>query len=681
MKSTIQDILIENIKSDTETGITFIDGRNSVEYLSYKRLYLEACYKLHALQERGLKPGDELVFQFESNKKFVITFWACVLGKIIPVPVAYAASANTIKKIRGVWNILKNPYVITDNDALEDYFHKFKNEDSAFENMLQNMIIYDELPTSKRATPLPSDPSDIVFIQFSSGSTGFPKGIINTQEAILYNVTNKIKYLDIEKSDKFLGWVPLIHDLGLVFFHLLPLLSNTSQFLMPPSLFLTYPEIWLESISENDITISGSPNFGYKIILENLKRIDKSKLSLDKLRIMLNSAEPVSVEVCREFYKIFEPCGLSKKTISPSYGLAEAVLGVSIYHKEDKDDEEYLLDRGKLSIGDEVNMLSHKTDLAVSFANVGTFAFTGIKITDEKGDQVPDGTLGYIHLDSPAITEGFYNDPENTKKAIAEDGWLNTGDIGFIHNKHLIITGREKEMIVINGQNYFPNDIDTLLEEVEGISFQQAISCNVFNEKTHTDEIYVFVLYKGGVEDFIPLTMEIKRHISLKLGIQVSKVIAVDKILKTTSGKPQRYLLRDNYFRGAYDEFTQAYQEELQKIKSNLKNLTHQQIENKIIPVLTHITGVEDINVKTNFFDLGISSIQAVQVKVSLESLFMEKMDDVVLFKYTNTKELAAYIFADVLKNNDEVEMASTQAENRNSAKARMGRLLKSSAH
>ncbi len=681
MKSTVQEIFAENIKADSETGITFIEGRNSIEHLSYKKIYLQACYKLHSLQEKGLKPGDELVFQFESNKNFVITFWACILGKIIPVPVAYTASANTVKKICGVWSKLKNPYVITDNASLKDSFKSFTQEEAVFEEMLSKMIIFEELKLSKRAAPLKADPSDLVFIQFSSGSTGSPKGVMNIQEAILYNVNDYLKHLNINESDRFLGWVPLTHDMGLIFFHMLPLLTNVPQVLMPPSLFLTYPELWLENLSEHKITVSGSPNFGYKLILENLDRIKLENLSLENLRLMINSAEPVSIDVRRKFTDAFASQGLNKGCVKAGYGLAEAVLGVSLNYTGKEEDVEYLLDRGKLNVGDEIEILNHKSDITASFANLGTFEDTEITIVDHNDQVLPDKNLGFVRLRSKAITKGYYNDPINTQKAISNDGWLNTGDIGFIDDKHLVLTGRAKEMILINGQNYFPNDVDYLLEEIPEINFQQAISCNVFNENTHTDEIFVFVLYRDNIKDFISLTAKIKKQISLKLGVAVSKVIAVDKIHKTTSGKPQRYLLRDNYLNGEYNTFLEEYVACENLIKVNLKKLTQQQIESKIISLMKHTTGINDINIRTNFFDLGIKSIQALQIKVCLEEFFMEKMDDVVLFKYTNTKELAEHIFRDVLKNDSNNMNIVEDKENRSSAKARMGKLLKSSAH
>jgi len=676
MKLTIQEKFFENIQSDSTTGITFIDGRSSIEHLSYKKLYLEACYKLHALKEKGLGPGDELVFQFESNKNFIITFWACILGKIVPVPLTYVSATDTVKKICGVWKKLKNPYVITDSLSLKYSFEGLKNDEYYFGEILEKFIQYDELTVSKRATPVRANHKDIAFIQFSSGSTGSPKGVVNTQEAILYNVNNNIEHLDINENDRFLGWVPLTHDMGLIFFHILPLLSNTPQFLMPPSLFLTYPELWMESLSEHNITISGSPNFGYKVVLENLDRIPLENLSFKSLRFMINSAEPVSVDVCRKFTTAFSSQGLIKNCIKPGYGLAEAVLGVSLrYHNKKNTIDEFVLNRSKLNVGSHIEISQTETDNTASFANLGEFDGTQITIVDENDLVLPDGVLGFIRLKSPAVTRSYYNDPKITEKVISEDGWLNTGDIGFIIDQDLVITGRAKEMILINGQNYFPNDIDRLLEEIPGISFQQVTSCSVFNERTHTDEIFVFVLYKGCIKEFIDLAAQIKKQISAKLGIMVSKVIAVDKINKSTSGKPQRYLLRDNFLNGKYDTFLEQLKEGMDLVKIELKKLTLHQVENKIIALIQDTTNIKEANVNTNFFDLGFNSIQAVEFKVALEEFFIEKIDEVILFKHPNVKELSEFIHRDVLMND-----SKPGSVNRNniSSKARIGKLLKS---
>lgn len=609
MKPTIQEIFLQNLESDSGAGMTFIDEPGTEDHLSYKKLYLQACYKLHALQEEGLNPGDELIFQFESNRNFVITFWACVLGRIIPVPVAFASGADTVRKIRNIWIKLNNPHIISDNSTLKATFSEFQDEDAAFGEMLDQFIVFAELKNSKKAVPVPADESDIVFIQFSSGSTQTPKGITNTHEAIIYNFQDYLANIKIGQNDKFLGWVPLIHDMGLIFFHIIPLLSNVPQYLMPPTVFLTYPEIWMESISKYQVTITGCPNFGYRMVLDNLDRVNFKDLVLDQVRYMINSAEPVSVRDCKAFEKAFEAQGLPKNSVRAAYGLAEAVLGVSMNYKNDNESFEYLLDRTKLNVGDSVEIVKAKSDDTGAFANLGTFNFTEITIVDHNDEVLPDRTLGFIRLKSKAITKAYYNDPEISKSLISSDGWLNTGDIGFLDNNDLVITGRAKEMIIINGQNYFPNDLDHVLSELPELNFQQAVACSVFNETTHEDDIFVFVLFKDTAEAFKGLAHEIKAHVGDRLGLEVSQVIPVGQIPKTTSGKIQRYLLRERYLGGEYDGLLADLNDGSEKVQVDQYTPPTTDTERRLVKVWEQYFEVDQIGTEANFYFLGGNSI------------------------------------------------------------------------
>lgn len=604
-----------------------MDEPSSMDQLSYKKLYLQACYKLNALQEEGLGPGDELIFQFESNRNFVITFWACVLGKIIPVPVAFAAGANTVRKLSGIWKKLNNPYLISDNAVLKATLSEFEAEDEAFDQMLARFIVFDELKNSKKAAVVPADESDTVFIQFSSGSTGNPKGITNTHEAIVFNFNDYQEHLKVDSNDRFLGWVPLIHDMGLIFFHIVPLLANAPQFLMPPAVFVAYPEIWMESISKNQITISGSPNFGYRMVLDNLDRMNTENLAFDQVRFMINSAEPVSIRDCKAFQQAFEPYGLPKNTVRASYGLAEAVLGVSMNYKNDPESLEYLLDRSYLNVGDQVKINKSNSEDVGAFANLGTFTFTEINIVNDSDEVLPDRTLGYIRLKSKAITKGYYNDPEISEKVISSDGWLNTGDIGFIDNKDLVITGRAKEMIIINGQNYFPNDLDYVLSEIPELNFQQAVACSVFNDLDHEDEIFVFVLYKDTAENFNVLANEIRRHISDRLGLEVNKVVPVGQIPKTTSGKVQRYVLRERYTNGEYDELLDGINDLNEDPILDQYTAPNTDTERRLVKIWEQYFDLDRIGTEANFYFLGGNSIGLGKLGVKIEDEFGISID------------------------------------------------------
>ncbi|MCK8524320.1 amino acid adenylation domain-containing protein [Aquimarina sp. D1M17] len=642
---TLQEIFLNNINSKEESGITFIESKNDIQYLSYKKLYLEASYKLHALQQVGLCPGDELVFQFQSNKNFVVTFWACVLGGFIPVPIVLGTTSDIAAKIAGVWKKLKNPYIISDVPEFKNILKEFSLEhDDVINDVLSNFIDNDELVYSKKAVPVTVSPSDLVFIQFSSGSTGTPKGVTNTQESIIYNVGVSLDKFNIQEADKLLGWMPLTHDMGLIFFHILPLLVNANQCLMSPMLFLSAPEVWIESLSKEQITISGSPNFGFVHVLKNLERANLENLSFDKLRVLINSAEPVSIEVCREFEKVFEKYGLAQNTINPAYGLAEAVLGVSAYYKEDAGLKEFFIDRGELSIGTRIKFEDSTTENVASFADLGSFLGTEIKITDEHNKELPEDTLGIIQLKSPAITSSYYNDPEASAKVISKDGWFNTGDIGFLHEDHLVITGRQKEMIIINGQNYFPNDLDKLLEELPEIQFQHAISCNIFDEKKHEDELYIFLQFSGLTEDFILLANKIKKIVNDRIGIQVKEVVMVDKIPRTTSGKIQRYVLRKKFLEGTYDVILSSLDQNDSLVEEREYVAPSTDIEKTLVKIWEDFFEIDNISVTDNFFYLGGSSIGLGILASRIQEAFDIQIDVRTLFTKTDFQDQVALI-------------------------------------
>lgn len=679
--STLQEIFKKNLASEKQEGITFINGNNKTEFLSYKKLYLEATYMLYDLQQKGMKPGDEVVFQFQSVRNFVVTFWACVFGKMIPVPVTFGVSIEIMNKISKLWKKLNNPYIISDLDPLKDILSKYyvETENDTFKEITDRLIPFEKPSFTDQVLPLPADNSDIVFVQFSSGSTGTPKGVINKQENILYNLYNSSTHLDITSEDKFLGWMPLTHDMGLVFFHLLPMVMNASQYLMSPILFLTYPELWVESLAKYQISISGSPNFGYKYALDSVEKADLSGISYENLRIMLNSAEPVSIPVCKAFTEALSPYGFSSDVIKPGYGLAESVLGVALCIGYTPQLVEYYIDRSNLHVGEKIQFLEPDHINASAYTDLGVYYGTDIKIADENNNTLEDGLLGYINIRSKAVTSGYYNEPEITKKVRSADGFLNTGDIGFIHNEHLVITGRAKEMILIKGQNYFPNDLDKVFEELPEIEFQQAACCSVFNEQKQQDDIYVFVMHEGTAEAFFTLANKIKKHLKLRVGLSIHQTIQVPKIPKTTSGKVQRYVLRENYLKGEYNAIISELEAIKQKQKSQIRELTKEEVEQKVLTTISSILNMDELTSHVNFFDLGITSLQVMQLKGHLESYLDEDLDEVIFFKHTNAKDLSEYIYTELLQDSREVVAADTEERTADlsSAKSRMKNLLR----
>ncbi|MGD2090217.1 MAG: beta-ketoacyl synthase N-terminal-like domain-containing protein, partial [Candidatus Aminicenantes bacterium] len=646
--TSLSEVLMNSAKSDR--GITFIESKNNEDFMSYKELYDQAAYVLYNLQKSGLKPGDELVFQFQYDKNFVITFWASILGKIIPVPINFGLSDEIMLRLSNVWKILNHPFVITDFPGFEDIIDTFEphiDNIDIISDLQSRIIYYDDVNvTDKKAASIPSELNDIAFIQYSSGSTGKPKGVINTHENIIFNLQYCTEFFKMSKNDRTLSWMPLTHDMGLIFFHLFPLYNRAQQVLIPPVVFITFPWLWMTKASDHQITISGSTNTGFKYYLDHFDEKTLLNKSLRHLKYMLIGAEPISFHVCQRFVQTLSRYQFSQKAIQPCYGLAEATLGVSSIPITDEISE-HIVHRHYLDVGDQVKWIDPQNENALSFVDLGIFTFTSIKVTNEAGQELPEKYVGHVKIKGPCVTRGYYNDPIATGKAIGKDGWLDTGDLGFIYNQRLVIVGRFKEIIIINGQNFYPHDLERVAEEVEGIEPGKCVITSVLNSKRHSEEVLSFIVFKKDIQDmkeFVSLAARLKMHFIDKIGIEVNQFIPIDKIPITTSGKIQRYKLKERYLSSEFTEDIEELISLRRQLKPVQRNLSKSEVQEILLNICKDVLQVDQININDNFFDLGGSSSSALRVRVRLEEALGKDLDDIALFKYPNVNALADYL-------------------------------------
>ena len=552
--TNITEMLINAANSDK--GIFFIEFGNYEEFFSYSDLYREAKYLLGNLQEAGLKPADEVILQFRGNKNFMIAFWACILGKMIPVPVTFGFTDDILFKVRNIWKIMNNPFLLTDYSSYHIEFEKWiqdKDNNTPREKRIENNILFFDalIEHNKQGKLSFALPGDIAFVQFSSGSTNLPKGIINKHSSIINNVFQLSNYFKFTTGDRFLSWLPLTHDMGLILFHILPLYNKAHQFQMPAVLFMVNSLLWIIKASSHQATVIGSPNFGYKQVLNVFNETALAGIDLQCIRYAINSAESISPELCNTFLDKFAPYGFRRIAMQPSYGLAEATLGVSSIPL----DEEFLthtLDRNCLNIKDDIRFLKPTDKQAVSFVDLGV-TFTPIKIVDNNGESLAEKMIGKIKIKGPCITSGYYNLPEETARVIDAEGWLDTGDLGFLYNGRLTITGREKEMIIVNGQNYYPQDIEQVIEKFDLLKSGQVVITNCLVNEYNREGILCFVLFDDTLAEFIKLAGALKRYIGTNLGIMLTDIIPIKNIPRTTSGKIQRYKLTRAYMDGEYN--------------------------------------------------------------------------------------------------------------------------------
>ncbi|MBC9909406.1 type I polyketide synthase [Chitinophaga varians] len=643
---TLQQLLT-GLKDEQNKGVTFITGSNKETFLSYQQLYADALSWLAHLQERGLTPGSELVLQIEDGKTFLQLFWACLLGAIIPVPVAVTYEGENAQKLYKIKSFLDKPVLA----VKRAHYEKLLSGAAAADGQGFDHIIFtdDKEETGKEGVVVPVTPETIAFLQFSSGSTGNPKGVVLTHKNLITNVFEAITAHQLTAEDCHLSWMPLTHDMGLIGFHLYPFAAGLNHYLMPTDLFIRNPLLWMQKISEHRITVTGSPNFGYKYYLNQFTPEKGEGLDLSSLRIIFNGAEPIAAPLCRQFIDVLGKYQLDPKSMFPCYGLAEGTLEVSLADM-DTVFSSLFIRRDSLALGQPVIVTSGEeaTVEHTEVVNVGKIiGGVTVSITNEAGKPLPDGHLGAVQIKGDAVTSRYYNNEAATAAAI-RNGWLNTGDTGFMLDGYLYIAGRSKDIIFVNGLNVYPHDIEHTVEQGTGMEAGKVVACGVPDEETGTEAVVVFVIHKSSTEKFLPVVATVKRYVASQLGLEVKHVLPVRKVPKTTSGKVKRYAFTEEYRQGVYadiireiaaaQQHTASLQETNTRSFEEVRKWLQQWLQQRF--KLTN----EALLADRVFAEYGMTSMQAVMLAADLEQWLQQPVDKTVIYNYTTATSLAAYL-------------------------------------
>ena len=621
MAHTLSEVILD-LKGITTNGLWLVNGTDSDEFVPYGTLLEMAERALFTIQEHGIRSGEELVLHLDDNKQMIIVFWACILGGIIPVPVSIGRNPEHKRKLFLIWRKLNRPNMICSVDVLQglrDFAHenKFQRE---YDLMEQNHIeAQSPMKSVKPGVYFPSKPNDIAFIQFSSGSTGNPKGVILTHENLLTNISAISKAAKYSRKDKLISWMPLTHDMGLIGFHLNPMFCGLDHFIIPTGLFVRKPAIWFNKVTEYGITVLGSPNFGFSYILKYC--IDKEQFwDLSTVRVFYNGAEPISSRLCDTFLDQMVLYGLKRYSICPVYGLAEASLAVSMSGLEDEVIALFC-DRHQLNLGDKVEIIK-SNDQGIDIVNVGkSINDCSVQIMGENGNFEKDKVIGHILIRGKNVTKGYYNDRKSSEAAKGPDGWLKTGDLGFLLHGNLYVTGRSKDVLFINGQNFYPHDIERIAEDLPEIELNK-IAVSGYSDKTQKGErIVAFVHHKGPLAKFVPLAKKLQEHISAIMGIELHEVLPVANIPRTTSGKLQRFKLIDWYLDGQYDSVKRELASCVQPMDLKI-NALGGKTEQRVASIWKNILKLKKIGPEQSFFALGGNSLKLAEMAMAIEHEF-----------------------------------------------------------
>jgi len=532
--------------STPQQGYTFLEG-SEANHVTFERLWARAKAYAGALQHRDVQKCDRVLVVLPTSAEFASIYLGLLLCGAVPCVLPSPEGArNRVDAIRRVSHVavqLSAKLLITSSELglLE----------AETDLPLTAVTVADlQAETGYPWQPVPLSGDDLALIQASSGTTDTPKCVALTHHNVLANLWQIGQRLQVVDDDVVVCWLPLFHDMGLIGCFLFVLYWQLHGVFMAPYRFIRRPITWLKAISDYGGTLSLAPNFAYALVERRVTEQELTQLDLSTWRAALCGAEPIDARTLQKFSRRFAVSGFRPNSLVPCYGLAEASLCVVMHRPGEPLHYEQV---SRLALTKEKQaVIDDQSNDTVLICDCGSpVEGTHIRIIDENGTALPEGYVGSIWISGPSVTAGYYSAPEETDKTL-QAGWLNTGDLGYIRNGHLFVTGRNKDLIVIRGHNYQPTDFEWAAAEIPGISQGRVIAFGVYDPAEATEQVYLVCErpLKAEVEEE-KLAETIKLHVGRQTGVLPAHVGLVTRntIPKTTSGKLQRARTKSLYFK------------------------------------------------------------------------------------------------------------------------------------
>jgi len=532
--------------------ITLLDGDEIVDILSYETLWRRSGEVAAGLAAAGIGRGDAVALMLPTSSAFFEAFLGATRLGAIPVPLYPPLRWSEIAEhVRGRAAILANSrarMLVTVREAMF-VGHIVRAELPE----LRSVVSVEELRIAG-ATPEPAAPTggDIAMLQYTSGSTGDPKGVVLSHDQLLANIRVMGTAAAVTPGDRFVSWLPLYHDMGLIGAWLATLYHAVPLTLMPPTSFLARPVRWLRTIDRFRGTISAGPNFAYEIVASKLRDEDLEGLDLSSWRLAFNGAEPVRAATLERFAARFAPYGFDPRAMTPVYGLAEATLGLAFPPlgrgpRIERIDVDALANSGRAVLQPDPG----RTALEIVSCGAPPPGFE-IRAVDDRENEAPERVEGRIEFRGPSATDGYYRNPEATERLFRGD-WLDTGDVGYIADGELFLTSRAKDLIKRGGHTIHPYDLEAAVGDIPGIRRGCVAVFGTADRATGTERVIVVaetVQTDAAARD--ALRERIMAQATIHLGGPADEVRLVPPrtVLKTSSGKVRRAACRELYEKG-----------------------------------------------------------------------------------------------------------------------------------
>ncbi len=474
-----------------DTGYNFYGAKGELEHeLPYEVLREDAMVLARKLQSLGLERGARMAIVADTHPLFHRYFFACQYAGLIPVPVPAALQLGGSDAYVRQLRLLLQSCTASVAVAPPSYVDFLHEAGSGLNLALYGGTeLFEALPEADVALE-PLSTGEPAYLQYTSGSTRFPRGVEMTQESVMNNLREICDIgVQVTDADRLVSWLPFYHDMGLVAFVLGALYSQLSVDYLSPRTFAMRPRLWLKIISDNKGTVSSSPPTGYALCATRLREADQQRYDLSSWRVACVGAERIHPEQLRRFAKLLEPVGFDPNAFVACYGMAECGLGISFAPLGegvfvDRVNKDLMIETGRAEPADEDYL--ELVDCGAPLPSYET------KVCDEIGTPLPERQCGRICVRGPNVMRGYFGDPETTAEVLTDDGWLDTGDIGYRIGDHIVITARKKDVIIVNGRNLWPQDLEHLAETTPGVRMGDTSAFSV--TRPNGEELAVLVV-------------------------------------------------------------------------------------------------------------------------------------------------------------------------------------------
>lgn len=619
--AALGSILMSAAESTLATGIIFIDSSGVSATYPYRQLLHDAGAVLAGLRALGMQAGDHAIIQHESNRLFLISFWACVLGGIIPVLPSLALNHDpatiAFQKLVAVSDLLGRPYVLTSRRLIGVGA-------PAAPNQLGQRIAIDDLLSgpSTREWHKP-EPEAIAVLGLTSGSTGQSKLVMLSHANVISQVVGVIQQRDLGPKDRSLNWMALDH-IGSLCTHIRDVYLGCLQLQVAMATILEEPLRWIDWMAQYRVTMTRAPNFAYKLVNDRAAEIAARQWDLSCVRFMINAGEAIIARVAQQFLATLAPFGLRPDALAPCWGMTETSSGVTYS-----------------------DSFARRSTATTSFVALGKpLPGVGIRIVDDAGALVNMDEPGHVQVCGLPLCAGYYRNPQATAEAWTEDGWFITGDIGMLSDGELTLTGRAKDVIIVKGVNYHSYEIEALVEEIPTTASSFVAACAVRSQE-HGDSDKLAIFF--GTQpthtdsDIDQLAMQIRRTVAAAIGIQPQFLVPLpcDSFPKTSLGKIQRKLLAQQFQAGAYRTMVREYAGSAPD-RSIIP--PRDEAEQQLAQIWQHAFDRADISIDDDFFALGGDSILTIRIIAQIQQTLKKDVSAADIFLHATIEQLAAHL-------------------------------------